>query len=139
MQYFTAARGRRYGYIIPNSEKFIKMLRAVASKRVPEGNKEAMTSALYAILGESLPITPMDTGNLRASAGVSVTTVNRDGAIGEVYYTADYASKVHETIRPYQNGEAKFLEKGVNRTLPELNHIMGGRIKAAVEAEWRQF
>ena len=90
-------------------------------RRARRGVKEAADH----VLNESLDRTPVETGNLKASAGKELTSRKLPSITATVFYRAEYALWVHESIemklegqpRPSglgtywsPNGEAKFLE-----------------------------
>jgi len=65
------------------------------------------------VLKEAKKKTPVDTGFLQSSGEVEM---RGDKAV--VTFTAEYALPVHERVEvSHANGEAKFLEKGVNIVL----------------------
>lgn len=88
-------------------------------------------SVLY-VKKESQDITPVRTGNLRASARSDARST-REGAKGEVWYQADYALPVHErTWTKLISGQHKFLEKSVHRNRGRIASIMADGLKRAL-------
>lgn len=85
--------------------------------------RAALTRIGLKIKGDSLRLTPVDTGNLRSS---SYTFVDRDQSV-QIGYTSAYAPFVHENMEQsmkgqprtsgtgkgfyWETGEPKFLEK----------------------------
>lgn len=62
-------------------------------------------------------LTPVDTGNLRASGGMDLGSDRGSVVIGSITYSARYAAAVHEgrralTIRAKGNGRLKFTVDG---------------------------
>lgn len=85
-------------------------------KKYPEiagrETQEAIEKSIYEIHRNAIPITPVDTGRLRASLGAGISFSPLKGEIGS---DLDYATKQHENeYYKHKIGEAKFLEKGVN-------------------------
>lgn len=80
-----------------------------------EGRAQAgMNDAGFMIQYEAQKLTPVDTGNLKASAYTN-PVVTGEPAVS-VGFTASYALAVHEDLQmPHDNGEAKFLEKAIKR------------------------
>ena len=66
------------------------------------------------IMGTSIKNTPVDTGNLRASAHVTLPRTERGVTTVDLAYGTDYAIYVHErTGLNHPVGKAKFLEDAV--------------------------
>jgi len=78
---------------------------------------------------ESMMRTPVDTGNLRASANTRIKQTAR-GASVRVVYTAAYAIFVHENLYSRHTvGEAKFLVKAVTQNLARIVLIFKNEFK----------
>jgi len=74
---------------------------------------DSLEEVAFEVLKEAKKKTPVDTGFLQSSGEVEMQD---DKAI--VRFTAEYALPVHERVEvSHANGEAKFLEKGVNIVL----------------------
>lgn len=71
--------------------------------------------------------TPVDTGNLRASAETRRHPQNKESV--EVIYTAEYALDVHESVgRRHKTGQAKFLERAATDALGAINRMFQRRV-----------
>ena len=84
-----------------------------ASKRYRDAARAAIYQKGLQIDGDAARMTPVNVGILRASHYVAPPT---RGGIVEVGFGTDYAVPVHErTEVSHPVGEAKFLEKAVNK------------------------
>jgi hypothetical protein len=93
-------------------------------------NNKAFTDVVLDLLGKSVPLAPVDEGDLRGSGsatinGTTVATGNKEGEIdikgnasdeeimgGEVGFSAEYAATQHEHLefKHPKGGKAKYLE-----------------------------
>lgn len=72
----------------------------------------------------SINLTPMDTGVLRSSCGMTRISAGWYAHF-QIYYSAGYAIYVHEMVDNYHPiGEAEFLKKAVLRSETEVMNIM---------------
>jgi hypothetical protein len=87
--------------------------------------RSGMAKVAYQILKKSNSYVPVDTGFLRGS-GHSYTRGTGDKIQAEVMYNAEYAIYVHEdlTANHPHGGQAKFLERAVKETQPEIAGIL---------------
>jgi len=87
------------------------------------------------IRGEAITLTPVDLGDLRASAKVvSAPSVfgGDDGPTAAITYGTDYAIVQHEDLSlSHDDGEAKFLEKAVNRNQDRALAIIAREAKVS--------
>ncbi len=97
----------------------------------------ALSAAIYQegqeMLTEALPITPVDTGNLRASGRVSLPRVSLGGVEVDVGFggaAAPYALFVHERLDAYHKPptQAKFLETVALRRAATMGERLRGRL-----------
>lgn len=91
-------------------------------------NEEANT-----IFGKALVLTPVDTGALRGSGGVSAPMQTQQGIGVDIFFggpAAPYAMYVHEIIGNYHNPptQAKYLEQPFMERLPEIQANLARRI-----------
>lgn len=91
-------------------------------------NEEANT-----IFGKALVLTPVDTGALRGSGGVSAPMNTPEGIAVDIFFggpAASYAMYVHEIIGNYHNPptQAKYLEQPFMERLPEIQANLARRI-----------
>ena len=78
------------------------------------------------ILDDSNALVPVDSGNLQRSGEIYVDNQNKV----QVYYTEDYAIYVHEDLSTnHPNGEAKFLEKSINKNKKKLEKAIAAELK----------
>jgi hypothetical protein len=117
-----------------------------------KGFKVGLTRAALYLQGASQKLTPVDTGNLRASA---FTRVTGDGlkAKAKVGYTAMYALFVHENVEmklkgqprpaphkgsywdPQGRAQSKFLEQPMRTEAPKMLELMAEPLTAATKAK----
>jgi hypothetical protein len=79
------------------------------------------------VLGKAVEITPRDTGNLRASSGVSPFKGGSSrfpGGYVVIYYSAFYAPYVHEINKNYKVGQWKFLETALKQNQQRILDII---------------
>lgn len=100
----------------------------------------ALAAALYIeaqrIMYESVRITPIATGSLRASGHVDPPDISPRGAAVELGYggaAAPYALFVHEIMDAYHRPptQAKFLERPMLEAAPQLAARLGLALKGA--------
>lgn len=94
--------------ILKNLNKEIKNIQGVTNT--------ALKAAGMAVIGTAIPLTPIDTSNLRKSFGVySPKNTKKPQAV--IYNTANYAIYVHErTELNHKVGQAKFLSSALKLT-----------------------
>lgn len=122
-----------------NGHKELKRgLGAALGRHVAGANRGLKRAGAY-LLGETLPITPVEFGFLRGSG--FVRALDKVGGRGKgelvtviIGFTAGYAIYVHENLEAYHRPptQAKFLEKTARDKGPEarkliLESIRGGR------------
>lgn len=115
--------------------KFRKGLLKLRKKDGPVGYRKALIKALLMVEAESIRRAPIDTGNLRRSGGgnATVTSSTEKEAKGVTFFTANYATPVHERVDiPHTTGEAKFLEKAIMALIPEMEPMLAKGLKASI-------
>lgn len=91
-----------------------------------------MQKSVLHVRRESQKITPVDTGNLRASARSEAKGL-KDMSKGEVWYRADYAVPVHErTWTKLKSGQHKFLERAVHGSRAFIKRLSFYEIRKAL-------
>ena len=85
------------------------------------------------IFARAMVLTPIDTGALRGSGGVSAPMNTRQGIGVDIFFggpAAPYAMYVHEILGNYHNPptQAKYLEQPFMERLPEIQQNMVRRI-----------
>lgn len=85
-------------------------------KNIQGVTNTALKAAGMAVIGNAIPLTPIDTSNLRKSFGVySPNILKKPQAV--IYNTANYAIFVHERTEVYHKvGQAKFLTSALKLT-----------------------
>jgi len=66
--------------------------------------REGLQLAAMHVESESVPMAPVDTGNLRGSAFTDITAPKARPIVARVGYTAEYAAYVHEMVRKFDVG-----------------------------------
>lgn len=90
--------------------------------------KGGMHHAALVVRKRSQELTPVDTGNLKASAYTEVyNTVEGAGAV--IGYMAGYAPYVHEINKNYTVGQWKFLETALKEKSREILEIIRKRAR----------
>lgn len=94
---------------------------------------QVITEEANTIFGKALILTPVDTGALRGSGGVSAPMQTQAGIGVDIFFggpAAPYAMYVHEIIGNYHNAptQAKYLEQPFMERLPEIQSNMARRI-----------
>lgn len=105
------------------------------AKSAPREAAAALYQEGLALQALAVSKTPVDTGRLRASAGVSPP--ERRGNVVEVfvYFGTNYAVYVHERLDVHHPvGEAKFLENAARERAPGFRDRMADRIRANLES-----
>ena len=94
---------------------------------------QVITEEANTIFGKALILTPVDTGALRGSGGVSAPMQTQNGIGVDIFFggpAAPYALYVHEIIGNYHNPptQAKYLEQPFMERLPEIQANLARRI-----------
>lgn len=94
-----------------------------AHERLTAGKRAGLMKAGLLVRREAQKLTPIDQGNLRASAYSGLDPIA--ARYVEVGYTAHYAPYVHEDLEArHEVGQAKFLEEAVARKRKEVLEVM---------------
>ena len=116
---------------IIGADKLKAKIDRIRSRKGPTSYRRALLSFMLKVEHDSVTITPIDTGNLRASGTGNATITSSDsrGASGVVFYTADYAVYVHERTELRHNvGQSKFLETAIKKNLNRMVNSLGTNI-----------
>jgi hypothetical protein len=81
-------------------------------RAIQNRSRSGMAAVGFHIRAAAIKLTPIDTGHLRATAGIR-TYQSRVGWAVIIYYTAKYAAAVHEKNKNYKVGQWKFLEVAI--------------------------
>lgn len=121
-----------FSFVIEGANELKKMLEvsgAGAGKLVGQ----VITEEANVIFGKALILTPIDTGALRGSGGVSAPQNFPNGIGVDIFFggpAAPYALYVHEIVYYQHNSptQAKFLEAPFMERLPEIQQNLARRI-----------
>lgn len=132
--------GRKGRVSVKGVSQFVGSLAEFGEEFLEKG-KQALAAELEEILKATIPITPMDTGALRASGRVFKPRFNKrqklvkfDVVFGGVVRKGklvNYAAEVHENPKGvvFKKGEEKFLEKTWDRMAPGIERRIAARVK----------
>jgi hypothetical protein len=96
-------------------------------KGIAMRSEAGMKAAALLIKGRSQRNTPVDTGNLKASAYIKVGRNIIQGPWAEIGYTASYAPFVHETHRDPK--KFKFLERAFRNSQRDIILLIANKAK----------
>lgn len=104
-------------------------------RRIASDTREAAYAGLRAgaeaILARSVELTPKDTGQLVATAAV---TLSRSQGTAAVHYGTDHAVVVHEkTTLHHTHGQAKFLETALKDRAPDALRAVADQIRPTLQ------
>lgn len=116
-----------------NNRDFLKKVRKLTKEKLLPAYSAAMTELVLKVQGDAMRLTPVDSGNLRSSFRNIIGKPSAAGIEGTVYNLAEYALYVHEIEKNrHEVGEAKFLEKAVNKNRANADVILSRRIRKAI-------
>ncbi len=99
---------------------------SAASQLIRKAAAEGLADAAEVVKQEAIQRTPLETGELRNSAGTA-----SEGLEAVVYFDTPYAVKQHEEVGyHHQDGEAKFLENAVIATKSTVAAIVAEAIRS---------
>jgi len=90
--------------------------------------RAGLREAALMVRRRSQQLTPVDTGNLKASAYTEVYD-SWEGPGAEIGYMAGYAPYVHEIDKNYRVGQWKFLETALKEKSQEILEIIRKRAR----------
>jgi phage gpG-like protein len=95
--------------------------------------REASTASAFMVEREAKPITPVDTGRLRASIATSLGVANK-GLSSVVQTNVNYAHIVHEGLGYGRNSKARpFMEQGAEAAKPSIENEYERQISRALK------
>ena len=105
---------------------------AELQRRVRVVTAGAVNRSLYDLLGEAVPITPLDEGPLSESGHVVEATPELPR--GQVRFSKVYAARQHEelTWKHLPGRQAKYLEIPFKRMLPRYRDFIRDAVKQAI-------
>jgi hypothetical protein len=102
----------------------------VAVAKLKQRSERGLYMGGALIIRTAKSITPVDTGNLRASAAVKRPVATMFGPVVEIgYYGVDYAVWVHEVPAYHRVGNWKFLEYAITMKQREVIKIIRDEAK----------
>lgn len=94
-------------------------------KKIKGRTKEGLLEAALLIRERTIPLTPIETGDLRTSF-----YVEPEGFVIEIGTELKYAVPVHERVEAHHDvGGAKYLEKAVDESRKDVVNIIKARAK----------
>lgn len=109
-----------------------KLTSRINSLNVPAGAAAGLNLAALHVQGVTIPLTPLQDGDLRSSIEVDeATPTDLESA---VFSNSPYAARQHEEITWHhpKDGQAKFLEAAVESSKAEVRAIMVAAAKRAM-------
>ena len=101
--------------------------------------QQAINRALYSeahfVVSEAIPITPVDTGNLRNSFTVDAPVSDGDQTTVTIRNVSEYALYVHESPKKYKVGDYKYLTRALERRSVGMVDRLHAAIGAHLDAE----
>lgn len=121
-----------YSFEIEGAQELRQML-SVSGSEAGQIVGQVILEEANTIFAKSLILTPVDTGALRGSGGVSAPQHTPEGIAVDVFFggpAAPYALYVHEIRGNFHNPptQAKFLEQPFMERLPNIQQNMARRI-----------
>jgi hypothetical protein len=97
-----------------------------ASRLIRKAAAEGLADAAEVVKQEAIQRAPLETGELRNSAGTA-----SDGLEAAVYFDTPYAVIQHEAVGyHHQDGEAKYLENAVTATKATVAQVIATAIRS---------
>lgn len=95
--------------------------------------REASMASAFWVEREAKPVTPVDTGRLRASIAVSLGVANK-GLSSIIQTNVDYAHIVHEGLGYGRNSKKRpFMEQGAEAARPSIEKEYETQISRALK------
>ena len=95
-------------------------------QKIENRTKSGLIEASLEVKKDTLPLTPIKTGNLRGSC-YTLTFEEQKGPAAEIGFTASYAPFVHEINKNYTVGGWKFLERALKQNYDRILEIIRRR------------
>lgn len=121
-----------YSFEIEGAEELRNML-AQSGAQAGQTVGQVILEEANTIFAQALILTPVDTGALRGSGGVSAPQHTPDGIGVDIFFggpAASYALYVHEIVGNRHNAptQAKYLEQPFLQRFPNIRENMARRI-----------
>jgi hypothetical protein len=126
-----------YSFVIEGADELKRAL-SISGKDAGQLAAQVIWEEANTIFAKSQVLTPIDTGALRASGGVSAPQEFPQGVGVDIFYggpAAPYALFVHEIQSNYHNPptKAKYLEEPFMAALPQIQKNLARRIMNLIE------
>jgi hypothetical protein len=111
--------------------------RVAVQQKVRAAMKQAINDSLFDLQSKSVPLAPLDEGDLRASANVNPAKEVGSNIEGTMGYDTPYAVRMHEdlTYTPSEPGTGpKFLENPANENKEAYKKHIADTVKVAFNA-----
>ena len=104
----------------------------MVERKVKESIRNSVRDCSFDLLQRAKDLTPVDTGDLKASGFVEITD---NGDVVEVGFNTPYALKQHEdlTYNHPQGGQSKYLEEPFQQNLDKYKEKIIEDIKDALD------
>jgi hypothetical protein len=121
-----------FTFVIEGADELRNMLK-VSGAGAGQIVGQVITEEANVIFGKAMILTPIDTGALRGSGGVSAPQNFPTGIGVDIFFggpAAPYALYVHEILGNYHNSptQAKYLEAPFMERLPQIQQNLARRI-----------
>ena len=111
------------------------MLQGMESGVVPQVARSLVNSLEQVLTVSKDVYVPIDTGFLKSSGYVSLTSGGSAEVVVEIGYRADYAIYVHEINKAYKGGRQwKYLETPLKAALPHIKDKLSDDLIRWIEA-----
>jgi hypothetical protein len=110
--------------------------RREVSRNIERAGKKALNDAALDLLSKSVPLAPLDEGDLRRSGNVEPASVKGDVIEARVGYATEYAVVQHEDLslnHPEPGTQAKFLEQPARQNERRYQSFIADALRKAVK------
>jgi len=108
-----------------------KLTTRIHMVHMPEAAAEGLNLVALRVQGVTIPLTPLEYGDLRDS--IEVDEATPDHLESAVFTNSPYARRQHEELQyHHKQGQAKFLETAVTSSKAEARAIMVAAAKRAL-------
>lgn len=116
------------------SKVFVELNGTLIYQRIKDSTTRGVKLAAEHLRSEAVALTPINQGDLRASADVKLLTGAQTGASAAVYYSIIYAARQHEetTWKHPRGGQSKFLQTAANREVDNIKNIVRQAVKGVL-------
>lgn len=105
-------------------DRVMAKLQTVLASDLQRATEQAVFTEAQFVVTESIPITPVDTGNLRNSFVVDAPRTEGNMTTVTIRNVSDYALYVHEIPKNYRLGDYKYLTRALERRSAGMSERM---------------